>query len=91
MVHLHDLWRATASTLTFTADSSGTFLALDMTTGKTMWHAGSGAQVTSNPITYELDGHRVVLTRSGNVLCAWTLAGSMNGGGVGVRPRSAQK
>jgi hypothetical protein len=56
-----------------------------------MWHAGSGAQVTSNPITYELDGHRVVLTRSGNVLCAWTLAGSMNGGGVGVRPRSAQK
>jgi alcohol dehydrogenase (cytochrome c) len=63
----------TASGLTFTADASGNFLALDTATGKTLWHAGTNSQVTSNPITYEVDGHQVVLMSSGSVLYAWRL------------------
>jgi alcohol dehydrogenase (cytochrome c) len=63
----------TASGLTFTADANGNFLGLDTATGKTLWHSGTNSQVTSNPITYEVDGHQVVLMSSGSVLYAWTL------------------
>ena len=66
----------TDSGLTFTGDSTGNFLALDTTTGNTLWHSGSGGQIASTPITYELDGHQVVLTSGGSVLYAWTLPGA---------------
>jgi alcohol dehydrogenase (cytochrome c) len=63
----------TDSGLTFTGDTSGNFLALDSTDGKTLWHAGSGAPIASSPTTYELDGRQYVLTSSGGVLFAWAL------------------
>jgi alcohol dehydrogenase (cytochrome c) len=63
----------TDSGLTFTGDTSGNFLALDSTDGKTLWHAGSGAPIVSSPTTYELDGRQYVLTSSGGVLFAWAL------------------
>ncbi len=59
--------------LTFTGDAHGNFLAWTQAQGKTLWHAGSGAHISSPPITYELDGHQVVLTSSGSVMFAWTL------------------
>jgi len=46
----------TDSGLTFTGDDNGNFLALDSRDGKTLWHAGSGSEIASSPITYELDG-----------------------------------
>jgi len=63
----------TDSGLTFTGDTSGNFLALDSSDGKTLWHAGSGAPIVSSPTTYELDGRQYVLTSSGGVLFAWAL------------------
>jgi alcohol dehydrogenase (cytochrome c) len=63
----------TASGLTFTGDSHGNFLALDTSDGKTLWHAGSGAGISSSPITYELDGHQYLLTSGGGVMFAWKL------------------
>jgi alcohol dehydrogenase (cytochrome c) len=63
----------TDSGLTFTGDALGNFLALDSSDGKTLWHAGSGAEIVSSPITYELDGRQYVLTSSGSVLFVWTL------------------
>ena len=63
----------TDSGLTFTGDGSGNFLGLDTATGKTLWHAGAGGQISSTPMTYELDGHQVVLMSGGSVLYAWTL------------------
>jgi len=63
----------TDSGLTFTGDSSGNFLALDSSNGKTVWHAGSGSQISSSPITYELDGRQFVVTSSGSVVFAWAL------------------
>ena len=63
----------TDSGLTFTGDALGNFLALDSSDGKILWHAGSGAQIQSSPITYELDGRQYVLTSSGGVMFAWAL------------------
>jgi alcohol dehydrogenase (cytochrome c) len=63
----------TASGLTFTGDIAGNFLALETSTGKTLWHAGSGARIASSPITYSLDGRQYVMTSSGGVLFAWAL------------------
>jgi alcohol dehydrogenase (cytochrome c) len=63
----------TDSGLTFTGDDNGNFLALDSSDGKTLWHAGSGSEIVSSPITYELDGRQYVLTSSGGVLFAWAL------------------
>ena len=59
--------------LTFTGDAQGNFLALDSTNGKTLWHAGSGGDIESSPITYELDGRQYVLYGSGSVMFAWAL------------------
>jgi alcohol dehydrogenase (cytochrome c) len=63
----------TDSGLTFTGDPRGNFLALDSTDGKTLWHAGSGGNIATSPITYQLDGRQYVLTGSGSVMFAWAL------------------
>jgi alcohol dehydrogenase (cytochrome c) len=63
----------TDSGITFTGDAAGNFLVLDTSSGKTLWHAGSGARIGSSPITYELDGRQYLLTSAGSVLFAWAL------------------
>jgi len=63
----------TDSGLTFTGDGRGNFLALDSSDGKTLWHAGSGSNIVSSPITYELDRRQYLITSSGGVLFAWAL------------------
>jgi alcohol dehydrogenase (cytochrome c) len=63
----------TSSGLTFTGDIRGNVLALQTTTGKTLWHAGSGGRISTSPITYELGGHQYLLTTSGAVIFAWAL------------------
>ena len=63
----------TDSGLIFTGDAYGNVLALDISDGKTLWHAGQGAPMQSSPITYELDGRQYVLTSSGGVLFAWAV------------------
>ena len=63
----------TDSGLTFTGDEYGNMLALETRTGKTLWHAGTGAPMQTSPITYELDGRQYIVTGSGSVLFAWAL------------------
>ena len=41
--------------------------------GKTLWHAGTGAEMQTSPITYELDGRQYVVSGSGGVMFAWAL------------------
>jgi alcohol dehydrogenase (cytochrome c) len=67
----------TDSGLTVTGDGYGNLLALDTATGKTLWHAGTGAGMQSSPITYELDGRQYIVTGSGGVLFAWALPESV--------------
>jgi alcohol dehydrogenase (cytochrome c) len=83
----HDLGdrRSAASVMTtegglvFTGDGYGNLLALDDATGKTLWHAGAGGGMGGPPITYEMDGHQVVLLSGGGVLYAWGLPHSTSG------------
>ena len=63
----------TDSGLTVTGDGSGNMLVLDTATGKTLWHAGTGGNIDSSPITYELDGRQYIVTSSSGVLFAWAL------------------
>lgn len=63
----------TASGLTFTADIPGNMLALRSSDGETLWHAGGGARMQSQPVTYMLDGRQYVVTGIGGVLFAWAL------------------
>ncbi len=67
----------TDSGVAFTGDARGNFLAVRTSDGKTLWHAGSGGQIESSPITYELDGRQYVLTSSGGILFAFALAESL--------------
>ncbi|WP_260703155.1 acido-empty-quinoprotein group A [Edaphobacter flagellatus] len=63
----------TDSGITFTGDFHDNALALNTADGKTLWHANTGAMISTSPTTYELDGRQYVLTGSGGVLFAWTL------------------
>ena len=59
--------------LTITGDGSGNMLALDTASGKTLWHAGTGGNIESSPITYELDGRQYIVTSSSGMIFAWAL------------------
>jgi len=63
----------TDSGLTFTGDTEGNILALNTSDGKTLWHAGTGSQMQTSPITYQLDGKQYILSGSGSVMFAWAL------------------
>jgi alcohol dehydrogenase (cytochrome c) len=63
----------TASGITFTGDVRGNVLALETSSGKTLWHAGSGGRMSTSPISYELGGRQYLLTSSGGVVFAWAL------------------
>ena len=59
--------------LTFTGDFSGNVLALDSSTGKTLWHVGTGSLIQSSPTAYELDHQQYVLTSAGPTVFVWKL------------------
>ena len=63
----------TASGLLFTGDLKENVLVLETSTGKTLWHAGLGARISTSPISYELGGRQYVLLSAGGVLFAWAL------------------
>lgn len=64
----------TDSGLAFTGDAAGNILAVDTADGKTRWHSGTGSQMQTSPITFELDSRQYVVTGSGNVMFAYALA-----------------
>jgi alcohol dehydrogenase (cytochrome c) len=68
----------TDSGLTFTGDAHGNALALNTSSGKTLWHAGMGAPMFSSPSTYELDDRQYLITSSGGVLFSWTLPNTLH-------------
>ncbi|MCU1317554.1 MAG: Pyrrolo-quinoline quinone, partial [Candidatus Acidoferrum typicum] len=63
----------TAGHLLFSADNSGNLLALDPTTGKTLWHLNAGGQMTASPMTYELDGRQYLILAVQEILYAFAL------------------
>jgi alcohol dehydrogenase (cytochrome c) len=63
----------TAGNVLFTGDNSGHFLAMDSTTGKTLWHTTIGPNQTNGAITYELDGKQYIVVGAGDSLFAFAL------------------
>ncbi len=63
----------TAGKVLFTSDNADNLLALDPANGKTLWHVNLGAQMSSAPMTYQLDGKQFLITPSGSTLYAWVL------------------
>lgn len=63
----------TEGNLLFAGDASGHILAMDSTTGKTLWHSTVGANQTNGAITFMLDGKQYVLVGAGDSLYAYTL------------------
>jgi acido-empty-quinoprotein group A len=63
----------TAGKLLFTADVSGNLLALDPSTGKTLWHVPVGANMVASPMTYMIDGRQYLLTPIQDTILAWAL------------------
>jgi acido-empty-quinoprotein group A len=68
----------TAGHLLFSADNSGNLLALDPTTGKTLWHLNAGGRMQASPMTYELDGRQYLIIAVQNVLYAFALPASIS-------------
>jgi acido-empty-quinoprotein group A len=66
----------TAGNLLFAGDTSGHILAINSTTGKTLWHTTVGANQANGAITYELDGKQFVVVGAGDSLFAFTLGAS---------------
>ena len=57
---------STAGNLLFAGDNSAHILAMDSTTGKTLWHTTVAANQANGAITYELDGKQYVVVGAGD-------------------------
>jgi alcohol dehydrogenase (cytochrome c) len=64
---------STAGGLVFTGDVYGNLLALDARSGEIHWHIAPGGELTSGPMTYELDGKQYLITAVDTVVYAWSL------------------
>ncbi|PWU07755.1 MAG: acido-empty-quinoprotein group A [Terriglobia bacterium] len=64
---------STAGKLVFAGDPSGNLVAYDAVTGKPLWHAYLGTQVSNAPETYSLDGHQYVLAAAGDTMYSFVL------------------
>ncbi len=60
----------TASSLIFTGDTNGNFVAMDATNGDLLWHTRIG-NISAPPETYALDGHQYVLASVNDALYAF--------------------
>jgi alcohol dehydrogenase (cytochrome c) len=64
---------STAGNLLFTGDPNNNFIAMDATTGKSLWHVNLGTGVSNGAITYMLDGHQYVLVGAADKLFAFVM------------------
>jgi alcohol dehydrogenase (cytochrome c) len=51
---------STAGGLLFSGELNGEFVALEAKTGKALWHFNTGQQITSQPVTYAVNGKQFV-------------------------------
>ena len=64
---------STGGHLLFTQDGSQNLIALDASTGKTLWHMYPGGSMNTGPITYQLDGRQYVVFPVDSVVYAFAL------------------
>jgi len=64
---------STAGGLVFGSGSDGSFFALDSESGKALWHYQTGGTITSNPISYSVDGKQHIAIAAGHALYVFGL------------------
>ena len=64
---------ATAGGVLFAGSATGDFAALDARTGARLWNFGAGAEVTSSPMSYALNGRQYVAIAANGVLYSFAL------------------
>jgi alcohol dehydrogenase (cytochrome c) len=64
---------STAGGLVISGSNEGNIVALDARTGKPLWNFHSGGQVSSNPISFNLDGHQHIAIAANRVLYVFGL------------------
>jgi alcohol dehydrogenase (cytochrome c) len=64
---------STAGGLVISGSNEGNIFALDARTGKPLWNFHSGGQVSSNPISFNLDGHQHIAIAANRVLYVFGL------------------
>ena len=64
---------ATGSGLVFLATGDGNLIALESTTGKSLWHFQTGASIASSPISYAIEGRQFVAISAGDAVYTFAL------------------
>ena len=64
---------STAGGLVISGSNEGNIFALDARTGKPLWNFHSGGQVSSNPISFHIDGHQHIAIAANRVLYVFGL------------------
>ncbi len=64
---------STAGGLVFSGTDEGNFYALDAHTGKPLWDFQTGGSISSNPISFTVDGHQYVAITADRVLYVFGL------------------
>lgn len=77
---------STAGHLVFTGASYDDVIALDASTGKTVWHTFVGSGMNTSPMTYELFGRQYVVFPAGGTVFAFALPSS-GAAGAPVKPQ----
>lgn len=73
MVSLQAGALATAGGVVFAGSADGDFVALDARTGAALWHFGAGAEVTSSPMSYAVNGRQYVVVAANGVVFGFAL------------------
>ncbi len=63
----------TATNLLFTGSREGYFWALDAETGKPLWHATTGGQISSTAVTYMVEGKQYIAISANHSVFAFAL------------------
>ncbi len=63
----------TATNVLFTGSREGYFWALDAETGTPLWHATTGGQISSAPVTYLVDGKQYIAISANHAVFAFAL------------------
>ena len=64
---------STAGGLLFSGELNGQFVALEAATGKALWHFYTGQPITSQPITYSINGKQFVTIAAGADIISFSL------------------
>jgi PQQ-dependent dehydrogenase (methanol/ethanol family) len=64
---------ATGSGLVFLATGDGNLIALDASTGKSLWHFQTGGSISSSPISYAIEGKQFVAISAGGAVYSFAL------------------